>query len=95
MRSLFVFLITIEERKLNPANMAIKEKNGNTFPHELFKVGELVTFQWDDTLKDGIVLVVDAYGTFESPNTPSCDIMVEKENMLYKHVQCDLVKSKI
>ena len=48
--------------------MAIKEKNGNTFPHELFKVGDLVTFQWDDTLKDGIVLVVDAYGTFESPN---------------------------
>lgn len=31
--------------------MAIKEKNGNTFPHELFKVGVLVTFQWDDTLK--------------------------------------------
>ena len=51
--------------------MAIKEKNGNTFPHELFKVGDLVTFQWDDTLKDGIVLVVDAYGTFESPNIPA------------------------
>ena len=51
--------------------MAIKEKNGNTFPHELFKVGDLVTFQWDDTLKEGIVLVVDAYGTFESPNIPS------------------------
>lgn len=54
--------------------MAIKEKNGNTFPHELFKVGDLVTFQWDDTLKEGIVLVVDAYGTFESPNIPSYDI---------------------
>ena len=49
----------------------------------------------DDTLKDGIVLVVDAYGTFESPNIPSYDIMVENENMLYKHVKCDLVKSKI
>ena len=33
--------------------MAIKEKNGNTCPHGLFKVGDLVTFQWDDTLKDG------------------------------------------
>lgn len=95
MRSLFVFLITIEERNLNSENMAIKEKNGNTFPHELFKVGDLVTFQWDDTLKDGIILVVDAYGTFESPNIPSYDIMVENENMLYKHVKCDLVKSKI
>lgn len=55
----------------------------------------MVTFQWDDTLKEGIVLVVDAYGTFESPNIPSYDIMVENENMLYKHVKCDLVKSKI
>ena len=50
MRSLFVFLITIEERNLNSENMALKEKNGNTFPHVLFKVGDLVTFQWDDTL---------------------------------------------
>ena len=30
----------------------------------------------------------------ESPNTPSYDIMVENENLLYKHVKCDLVKSK-
>lgn len=48
-----------------------------------------------DTLKEGVVLIVDAHGTFESPNTPSYDIMVENENMLYKHVKCDLVKSKI
>ena len=75
--------------------MTFKEKNGNTFTHELFKVGDLVTFQWGDTLKEGIVLIVDAHGTFESPNAPSYDIMVEKENMLYKHVKCDLIKSKI
>ena len=56
--------------------MAIKEKNGNTFTHELFKVGDLVTFQCGDTLKEGVVLIVDAHGTFESPNTPSYDIMV-------------------
>ena len=47
------------------------------------------------TLKEGVVLIVDAHGTFESPNAPSYDIMVEKENMLYKHVKCDLIKSKI
>lgn len=88
--------VVIEKNRfMNKDILAIKEKNGNTFTHELFKVGDLVTFQWDNTLKDGIVLVVDAHGTFESPNTPSCDIMVEKENMLYKHVKCDLVKSKI
>ncbi len=73
--------------------MAIK--NGYTFPHELFKVGDWVTFQWGDTLKEGIVFIVDAYGTFESPNTLSYDIMVENENMLYKHVKCDLIKSRI
>lgn len=75
--------------------MAVTEKDGNTFTHELFKVGDLVTFQWGDTLIEGIVLIVDAHGTFESPNTPSYDIMVEKENMLYKHVKCDLIKSRI
>lgn len=75
--------------------MAVTEKNVNSFTHELFKVGDLVTFQWGDTLKEGIVLVVDAYGTFESPNIPSYDIMVENENMLYKHVKSYLVKSKI
>ena len=75
--------------------MAIKEKNGNTFPHELFMVGDMVTFQWDDTLNDDMILGVVAYGSVESPNIPSYDIMVENENMLYKHVKCDLVKSKI
>ena len=44
-------------------------------------------------LKEGIVLVVDALGTFECPNIPSYDIIVEEENMLYKHVKYDLVKS--
>ena len=80
---------------MNKDILAIKEKNGNTFTHELFKVGDLVTFQCGDTLKEGVVLIVDAHGTFESPNTPSYDIMVENENLLYKHVKCDLVKSKI
>lgn len=95
MRSLFVFLITIEERNLILRIWQSRKRMEIRSPHELFKVGDLVTFQWDDTLKDGIVLVVDAYGTFESPNIPSYDIMVENENMLYKHVKCDLVKSKI
>ena len=72
----------------------VMEKNGNKLPHELFKVGDWVTFQCGDTLKEGVVLIVDAHGTFESPNTRSYDIMVENENMLYKHVKCDLVKSK-
>lgn len=55
---------------LKAENMAIMEDNGNTFNIELFKVGDLVKFQCGDTLKEGIILVVDAHGTFESPNTP-------------------------
>ena len=88
--------VVIEKNRfMNKDILAIKEKNGNTFTHELFKVGDLVTFQCGDTLREGVVLIVDAHGTFESPNIPSYDIMVENENMLYKHVKCDLVKSKI
>lgn len=59
---------------LKAENMAIKEKNGNTFYLELFKVGDLVTCKCGDTLKESIVLIVDAHGTFESSNTPSYDI---------------------
>ena len=73
--------------------MAITGKDGKTFSHDLFKVGDQVTFLCGDVLKEGIVLVVDALGTFECPNIPSYDIIVEEENMLYKHVKCDLVKS--
>lgn len=70
-------------------------KSGEYGDKELFKVGDLVTFLCGDTLKEGIILVVDAHGTLEFPNTPSYEIMVENENILYKHVKCDLVKSKI
>lgn len=50
--------------------MAIIGKDGKTFSHDLFKVGDQ-----------------------ECPNIPSYDIIVEEENMLYKHVKYDLVKS--
>lgn len=73
--------------------MAIIGKDSKTFSHNLFKVGDLVTFLCGNVLKEGIVLVVDALGTFECPNIPSYDIIVEEENMLYKHVKYDLVKS--
>ena len=73
--------------------MAIIGKDSKTFSHNLFKVGDLVTFLCGNVLKEGIVLVVDALGTFECPNIPSYDIIVEEENMLYEHVKYDLVKS--
>ena len=50
---------------------------------------------WNDTLKEGVVFIVDAHGTFGRPGIPSYDIMVDSENMLYKHVTCDKVNKKI
>ena len=73
--------------------MATTRKGGKTSSHKPFKVGDQVAFLCGDVLKEGIVLVVDALGTFECPNISSYDIIVEEENMLYKHVKCDLVKS--
>ena len=45
--------------------------------------------------KVGVVFVVDAYGTFFDDSDASYDIMVEKENMLYKHFTEKLVKPYI
>ena len=57
-----------------------------------FKVGDKVRFTIQGQELEGEVLVVDAYGTFFEPDDVSYDIMVEKENMLYKHITEKLVK---
>ena len=50
-----------------------------------------VTFRCGDETKEGVVCIVDAQGTFEQPGIPSYDILVEEENMLYKHVTGSLI----
>ena len=35
---------------------------------------------------EGIVEIVDAYGTFEQKDEPSYDVYIEGENCLYKHI---------
>lgn len=52
-----------------------------------YKEGTMVKFIIGDELKTGYIFVVDKYGTFADPSDVSYDIMVESENMLYKHIQ--------
>ena len=60
----------------------------------LYKVGDEVVFTLNGIQREGVVFIVDANGTFERPKVPSYDILVESENMLYKHVPYDMVCKK-
>lgn len=51
-----------------------------------FKVGEVVKFIAGAQVKEGNIEIVDAWGTFYNNSDVSYDIMVEKDNMLYKHI---------
>lgn len=51
-----------------------------------FKLGENVEFKFNNDIKEGSILVVDKYGTFEDKSDVSYDIFVEHENMIYKHI---------
>ena len=60
----------------------------------LYKVGDELLFTLNEIQKEGVVFIVDASGTFERPVITSYDILVENENMLYKHVPYDMVSKK-
>ena len=68
-----------------------KNKQQKETPQKNYEIGDEVSFQCEDTIKKGVVFIVDENGTFERPNILSYDIMVDNENTLYKHVTCDLV----
>ena len=57
-----------------------------------FKVGDNVSFTMNNETRNGIVLIVDAYGAFCLDDV-SYDILVETENCLYKHVEERMVTS--
>ena len=59
--------------------------------HPLFKLGDTVTFKWDNGTKTGTIAIIDKYGTFEQNNEVSYDILVENENTLYKHIVESLI----
>ena len=51
-----------------------------------FKVGDNVSVTINNVKRNGVVLIVDAYGAFCLDDV-SYDILVETENCLYKHVE--------
>ena len=66
-----------------------------------YKVGDKVVFRFPDfennAIKDveGIVAIVDSYGTFFDQSDVSYDILDKKQNMLFKHVKEINVVKKI
>lgn len=51
-----------------------------------YKEGITVKFIIGNELKTGVIWVVDKFGTFDYREDVSYDIMVESENMFYKHI---------
>lgn len=51
-----------------------------------FDYGDTVKFKFGDETKVGTIEIIDAYGTFFYKEDVSYDIMVKKENTLYKHI---------
>ena len=60
----------------------------------LYEKEDKVRFSVDDDVLEGIISVVDAYGTFEQDEEPSYDIRVVGK-CLYKHVRQSLVIEKV
>lgn len=63
-----------------------------------YKIGDKVSFRFNNEKLSGTVFIVDAYGTFEDPTDVSYDIMVDDDNIdntynkcLYKHINEKLV----
>lgn len=67
-------------KPLNNRNMLGKPK---------FKYGDLIEFRFGSETKTGKVYIIDKYGTFFDDSDVSYDIMVESENILYKHIRED------
>ncbi len=51
-----------------------------------FRLGEYVVFDRGKEEKQGRIMGVDSFGTFEQNEEPSYDIYVEEENCIYKHI---------
>lgn len=57
-----------------------------------FNLNDVVSFSFCDKKKQGIIYIIDKYGTFFDKSDVSYDIFVEEENMLYKHINENFVE---
>jgi hypothetical protein len=61
-----------------------------------YNYGDVVKFScYDLGEKEGIIAIIDRYGTWGDPSDVSYDILNKKENMLYKHCNEKYVIEKI
>lgn len=60
--------------------------------HPKYQYGNLVKFELNGEIKEGIVYIIDKYGTFEDDSDVSYDILVGNENCLYKHINEKYIK---
>jgi len=60
-----------------------------------YNYGDVVTVKMDDIEFDGIVAIIDRYGTWGDPSDVSYDILNKKQNILYKHCNEKYVIEKI
>ena len=60
-----------------------------------YNYGDVVKFKYDDDIKEGIIAIIDRYGTFENDSDVSYDIINKEENILYKHFGEKYVIEKI
>lgn len=85
------------KQKIITYKMADSSFNCNHHDREqmskLYTIGETVTFQCGNMQKEGTILIVDSFDVFGCHGSPSYDILVENENMLYKHVEHNLIVS--
>lgn len=57
-----------------------------------FNLNDVVSFSLCGKKKQGIIYIIDKYGTFFDKTDVSYDIFVEEENMLYKHINENFVE---
>lgn len=57
--------------------------------------GDIVKFEFNDEIKEGTVYIIDKYGTFFDDSDVSYDVLVEKENTLYKHLTESSIIGKV
>ena len=83
-------------RALEAEQQKFIEKHKN-MPPPKYKLGDVVAFEPDDGEPpiQGMIEIVDRYGTFEQNEEPSYDIYRFENNTLYKHIRQRFVKELV
>ena len=88
--------MTDEIMALYKAHQKEFEERHKHMPLLKYKRGDVVTFRFvENEQLEGMIEIVDRYGTFEQNDEPSYDIYRFSDNTLYKHVRESQVVSFI